>query len=221
MPSPKNINIVDVLHHDVYPRIETRNGGALSKASEGKTLLITGASKGIGRSIALLHAHTHPRSIIITARTASSLDLVATEIAAIDPKIRIIKASVDVDDATAVSAFFKDLREVEKVGRIDVLFNNAGYLEQDLSTWTSTINTNIIGVANFTHEFLRHNFAAVGGSPDGTTEGKNKQALKDVSVIVTSSAGALVSFPGFSAYQPTSKFFPACNYSSGADYRTL
>ncbi|KAF7973781.1 hypothetical protein HWV62_14258 [Athelia sp. TMB] len=225
MPAQKITDIVDVFHRDVYPRIDTRNGGALSKASEGKTLLITGGSKGIGRSIALLHAHTHPRSIIITARTMSSLDLVASEIAAIDPKIRVIKASVDVSDAAAVSAFFRDLREVEKVGRIDVLFNNAGALEprlpfaqQNLSAWTTTINANIIGVANFTHEFLRHNFTAVGGSSDGTTESNNKQALKDVTVIVTSSIAAILSSPGSSAYQTSSKFFSPYNCSSDADY---
>lgn len=49
MAKQVELNIVDVHRHDLYPRIETRNGGALAKASEGKTLLITGASKGVGR----------------------------------------------------------------------------------------------------------------------------------------------------------------------------
>ncbi|KAF7985981.1 hypothetical protein HWV62_41284 [Athelia sp. TMB] len=184
MPAQKITDIVDVFHRDLYPRIDTRNGGALSKASEGKTLLITGGSKGIGRSIALLHAYTHPRIIVITARTMSSLDLVASEIAAIDPRIRVIKASVDVSDAAAPRLPFA---------------------QQNLSAWTTTINANIVGVANFTHEFLRHNFIAVGGSPDGTTESNNKQALKDVTVIVTSSIAAILSSPGSSAYQTSSK----------------
>ncbi|KZP03961.1 NAD(P)-binding protein [Athelia psychrophila] len=204
-------NIVDVLRHDIYPRIETRNGGVLATASEGKTLLITGASKGVGRSIAIIHAHSHPRCIIITARSTAPLDAVASELIAIGSQIRIIKASLDVTDPVAVSTFFKNLREVERIGKIDVLFNNAGYLEpilpfaqQDLATWTKTITTNITGVANVTHEYLRHNFTAVGGYPDGTTEGKNKEALKDATVIITSSMGALHSMPGFSAYQPSS-----------------
>lgn len=61
-----------------------------------------------------------------------SLDSVASELAAIDSEIRIIKASVDVCDSQAVSAFFSNLWHVEKVGRIDVLFANAGYLEVGL-----------------------------------------------------------------------------------------
>lgn len=68
---------MDHLRHDFYPRIDTRDGGALTKACEGKTLIVTGASEGIGRvrlyhlpihlahfpsllrySIATIHAHT-------------------------------------------------------------------------------------------------------------------------------------------------------------------
>lgn len=220
--------IVEERHSDVYHRIETRNGGPLSNASNGKTLLITGASKGIGRSIAILHAHTHPRCIIITARSTGPLDAVATELEAIDPKINVIKASVDVGDIGAVKAFFQRLRNVEGVGKIDVLFNNAGYLEpvmpfaqQNLSTWTRTINTNLLGVANVTHEFLRHNFAAVGGSEDGTTEGLNKQALKDVSVIMTSSTGSNLMMPGFSGYMPTKTWLNRFTEFMDADYGTL
>lgn len=143
-------DIVPVARSDVYPRIETRNGGPLSSASEGKTLLITGASKGIGRvcvdlyhspwfylsviltlpqSIAIFHAHTHPKSIIITARSTGPLDAVAAELAAIDSNIKVVKASLDVGDADAVGVFFKNLRDIEGVGKIDVLFNNAGCLE--------------------------------------------------------------------------------------------
>lgn len=77
----------------------------------------------------MFHAYTRPRTIIIIARTIGQLDLVATEIAAIDSNIKVIKGSVDIMDLQAVNNFFTNLREVEKVGRVDVLFNNAGYLE--------------------------------------------------------------------------------------------
>lgn len=68
------------------------------------------------------------------ARTTDQLDSVASEIAAIDSNIKVIKGSVDVTDAQAVNTFFVNLREVEKVGRMDVPFNNAGYLEV-ISAW--------------------------------------------------------------------------------------
>ncbi|KZP23594.1 NAD(P)-binding protein [Athelia psychrophila] len=221
-------DIVQTERSDVYPRIETRNGGALSRVSEGKTLLITGASKGIGRSIAVLHAHTRPRSIILTARSIGPLDAVAAELEVIDSNIIVIKASLDVGDAGAVGLFFKHLKEVKGVGRIDVLFNNAGCLEpvlpfaqQDLSTWTTTLNTNMLGVANVTHGFLRHNFAAVGGSPDGTTAGLNSDALKGVSVIGTSSMGSNSTMPGFSGYMPSKTWMNRFFEFLDTDYGTL
>jgi NADP-dependent 3-hydroxy acid dehydrogenase YdfG len=83
----------------------------------------------IYQSIALLHALTHPKAIILLARNVEHLDSVASEISAIDSNIKVIKGSVDITDAQAVSTFFTNLRDNEKVGRLDVLFNNAGYLE--------------------------------------------------------------------------------------------
>jgi NADP-dependent 3-hydroxy acid dehydrogenase YdfG len=83
----------------------------------------------IYQSIGLLHAHTHPKAIILLARNAEHLDSVASEISAIDSNIKVIKGTVDITDARAVDAFFANLRDNEKVGRLDVLFNNAGYLE--------------------------------------------------------------------------------------------
>jgi len=159
-----------------------------------------------------LHAHTHPKAIILLARNAEHLDSVASEISAIDSNIKVIKGSVDITDAQAVSTFFTNLRDNEKVGRLDVLFNNAGYLEpcmpfaqQDMANWKRTIESNILGVGYVTHQFLRHNFAVVGGSPDGTTPGKNKEALHNVSVITTTSIGSFdYLLPGLSGYQ-TSK----------------
>lgn len=63
----------------------------------------------------------------------------------------------------------------------------------------------MLGVGNVTHAFLRHNFAAVGGNPDGTTAGLNSEALKGVSVICTSSIGSTYVLPGFvSRWQPIS-----------------
>ncbi|KZP08039.1 hypothetical protein FIBSPDRAFT_1052611 [Athelia psychrophila] len=194
-------NIVDLLRYDIYPRIDTRNGGALAKVSAGKTLIITGASEGIGRGIAIMHAHTHPQCIILTDRLAAPLDVVAFELATIDPEIRVIQASVDVSDYAAVGAFFAHLMQVENIGHIDVLFNTAGYLEQELSTCAKTISSYIIGVANVTNEFLRHNFAAAGGNPNGTTEHRNKEALEDTTVVITSSSsGPLDARPGLPAY---------------------
>lgn len=228
MPTRPVDHIVQPQWHDIYPRIDPRNGGPVRDASKDKILLITGASKGVGRSIALIHAHMKPSTIILTARSIEQLDLVASEIAAIDSNIKVIKASVDVTDAQAVSVFFTRLREVEKVGRIDVLFNNAGCLEpclpfaqQDITDWTRTVDTNITGVAYVTHQFLRHNFAVVGGSPNGLTKDKNKMALKNVSIITTSSVGAFLCVPGFSSYMPSKTWANRFTQFLDVEYGTL
>jgi hypothetical protein len=71
------------------------------------------------------------------------------------------------------------------------------FAQQDIANWTRSVETNIFGVGYVTHQFLRHNFTVVGGSPDGTTPGKNQEALHNVSVITTSSLGAIMCLPGF------------------------
>lgn len=74
-----------------------------------------------------------------------------------------------------------------------------------------------MGVAVVTHEFLRHNFAAVGGNPDGTTEEKNKKALKNATIIITSSIGAALTFPGCVSMQgPEFTAFTNLIYSKSA-----
>lgn len=49
MQGKEQIDIVPSQRHDIYPRIETRDNGPLNRASQGKVLLITGGSKGVGR----------------------------------------------------------------------------------------------------------------------------------------------------------------------------
>ncbi|KZP22860.1 hypothetical protein FIBSPDRAFT_952435 [Athelia psychrophila] len=173
-----------------------------------------------------MHAHTHPQCIILTDRLAAPLDAVAFELATIDAEIRVVQASVDVSDHTAVGAFFAHLMQVENIGRIDVLFNTAGYLEVRGSSHltgrlviyglTGTDPADFLLFFFSSRSFLparkqsavislgwpmRHNFAAAGGNPDGTTEHKNKQVSGDTAVVITSSAsGPLDARPGLSSY---------------------
>jgi 3-oxoacyl-[acyl-carrier protein] reductase len=94
----------------------------LQRRLNGKVALITGASKGIGKSIALAYAK-EGANLILTARTAHLLEQVASE-ARKNSQIKAVTVPGDVSRA-------QDVRKVvetamKSFGRIDVLLNNAG-----------------------------------------------------------------------------------------------
>ena len=87
----------------------------------GKTALITGGGRGIGRSIALAFAHQGAR-IAVAARTAEQVKEVAQEIGS-----GAIGLVCDVSDPESVTRMFADMRE--RLGEADILVNNAGIAE--------------------------------------------------------------------------------------------
>ena len=87
----------------------------------GKTVLITGASTGIGRALALELARTGAR-LALTARDAARLSATAAECAAHGAQVLSVPGDVAVEaDCRAAVA-----RTVERFGGLDVLVNNAG-----------------------------------------------------------------------------------------------
>lgn len=114
----------------------------------GKTILITGASSGIGRSAALLFAH-EGANVVITARRKPQLERVAEDITADGGNVLAMQA--DTTDAEemqrAVTA------AVEEWGRLDGALNNAGLsqgggrlAEVTDETFDSLLETNFKGV---------------------------------------------------------------------------
>jgi len=87
----------------------------------GKTALITGGGRGIGRSIALAFARQGAR-IAVAARTAEQVKEVAQEIGS-----GAIGLVCDVSDPESVTRMFADMRE--RLGEADILVNNAGIAE--------------------------------------------------------------------------------------------
>jgi NAD(P)-dependent dehydrogenase (short-subunit alcohol dehydrogenase family) len=84
---------------------------------DGKTALVTGAGRGIGRAVALALA-TAGADIILVSRTKSQLDEVAREIAQRGGEARVLP--FDVTDPAAMRTAFAS------VSRLDILVNNAG-----------------------------------------------------------------------------------------------
>ena len=120
------------------------------KLLEGKVALITGASRGIGKAIALKFAE---EGADIAYTDVKLSDETTAEIAALGVKVAAY---------TSNAADFADVHAtVEKVladfGRIDILVNNAGItrdglmLRMDEAQWDTVINVNLKSAYNFIH----------------------------------------------------------------------
>ena len=98
----------------------------MSKRLDGKTILITGASSGIGRSTAFEFARTSPQNLklILTARRIDSLNQIAAEIVQeVGAGVKVLPVQLDVSNAEDVRGFLSKLPAGFK--EIDVLVNNA------------------------------------------------------------------------------------------------
>ena len=108
---------------------------AMAKRLEGKTIVVTGASSGIGRSTAMEFARTVPRNLrlILTARRIDTLNEIAAEInKEVGEGVKVLTVKLDVSKLEEVRAFVGGLPE--EFREIDVLVNNAyGFLLPDFS----------------------------------------------------------------------------------------
>ena len=99
---------------------------AMSKRLEGKTIVITGASSGIGRSTAIEFARTSPNNLrlILTARRIDTLKQIAEEIKKeVGGGVKVLQFKLDVSSPEEVRSFVGDLPEEWR--EIVVLVNNA------------------------------------------------------------------------------------------------
>jgi len=117
---------------------------------EGRVAIVTGASQGIGRALAAGFAEAGA-SVLLAARTVSSLENVAREIAAQGGKA--LAVPTDVTDSGQVSRMVQ--RAVDEFGRIDVLVNCAGgagktpmvpLLDMTEDVWDAIVDFNLKGV---------------------------------------------------------------------------
>lgn len=97
------------------------------KSMEGKRILITGASKGLGRQLALDFAREGAEGLSLVARHADLLHQVREEIRIISPRTKVATLAADLSDAKAVERVAASTLS-EFQGRVDVLVNNASTL---------------------------------------------------------------------------------------------
>jgi len=123
---------------------------------EGKSALVTGSTRGIGKAIAEAILARGGR-VFITARAAADVQQTVASLLSEHPD-RVFGTACDVRDYSSVRAMFSDLRS--SMGSLDILVNNAGigsrsYVEKmSVEEWSATLETNLFGVFYCCHEAL-------------------------------------------------------------------
>ncbi|UJW76363.1 SDR family oxidoreductase [Rhizobium sp. SL42] len=179
----------------------------MSKNIEGKVVVITGASSGLGEATAR-HLAALGATVVLAARRTEMLDTIVADITASGGKAKAY--ATDVTKKEQVEALIKGA--VETFGRIDVLINNAGFMaiapmfEVKTEEWDRMIDINIKGVLYgiaaalpvFQAQQSGHviNISSVAGqkvfSPGGTVYSGTKFAVRAISEGLRHEVGAMI-----------------------------
>ncbi|KAI9716475.1 MAG: hypothetical protein M1812_005370 [Candelaria pacifica] len=186
-------SFTDTYHHKSYAAISPLNPHL---SLSGKNVLITGGGGGIGRALTTAFALAGASNIIITGRNTSPLE--ASRKAALEAKsaqqkdtnTQIHIFSADITDQAGIPQLFKTIEQT--IGNIDVLINNAGYLQSpslsvdmDIDDSWLGFEINVKGTMIMSKAFLKH-----------ITANKVKEPI----YINVTSAAALFTFPSGGAY---------------------
>ncbi|KAL4889455.1 hypothetical protein BDV59DRAFT_118231 [Aspergillus ambiguus] len=165
-PSPTFVSALSrptPFHPLVQPSALKRTmASAMAKRLEGKTVVITGASSGIGRSTAKEFARTAPKNLklVVTARRLDSLNQLAQEIKEeVGDGVKTLPVQLDVSDPAQVQKFVPSLPA--EFRDIDILVNNAGLVkgvakapEIDPEDINVMFQTNVNGLIGMTQAIL-------------------------------------------------------------------
>jgi 3-oxoacyl-[acyl-carrier protein] reductase len=157
----------------------------------GKVAIVTGASRGIGAAAAEAMAAAGA-AVMLTARDGALAAEVVGRITAAGGKAEAM--ACDVSDFVAVERLVA--RTVERLGRPDILINNAGVIEpialladSDPSAWARSIEINLIGAYNAVRAVLPAMLAASGGTIVNVSSGAALRPLEGWSAYCSGKAG--------------------------------
>lgn len=165
----------------------------------GKTALITGGSKGIGKSIALTFAN-QGADIVIASRSMTLLEEVTQKIYSAGGKCLPVEA--DVSNQADVIRLVEASRSA--FGKVDILVNNAGvskelpFMELSLSDWDQMLSINLMGVLYCIRAVL-----------------PKMRSRREGTIINIASAAGLRGLPGSSAYSASKAAVIALTQSLG------
>ncbi|MDX5348126.1 MAG: 3-oxoacyl-[acyl-carrier-protein] reductase [Hymenobacteraceae bacterium] len=136
------------------------------KLLEGKTALITGASKGIGRAIAQKFADMGAQVAFTYLSSVEKGQQLENELSAGGAKVKGFRS--DASDFAQAEQLVEDV--VKEFGKLDILVNNAGITKDGLlmrmseEQWDAVINVNLKSVFNLTKAATKHMMRAKSGS---------------------------------------------------------
>lgn len=160
---------------------------------ENKSVLITGASRGIGEACARLLAANN-MSLVLAARSISDITALAKELNPDGSRVIAIECDVSryEDLAKAVDS------AVTHFGKLDILINNAGLIEpiapiheSDPKQWSYVLDVNTKGVYYGIHAALKQMLPQGGGTIINVSSGAASSALEGWSHYCASKAAAL------------------------------
>ena len=124
--------------------------------SDRRTAIVTGAGTGIGRSVALALLR-EGYTVVLAGRRRQMLEETARQA---PPESHAIVAPADVADPSSVASLFRMTRDT--LGRLDLLFNNAGLAslsasieDVTLEQWKAVVDVNLTGAFLCTQEAFR------------------------------------------------------------------
>ncbi|MFI6604557.1 SDR family NAD(P)-dependent oxidoreductase [Nonomuraea sp. NPDC050536] len=125
---------------------------------DGRKALVTGASKGIGRAIALAYAEAGA-DVALVSRSAEALSEVAKEVEALGRQALVIPADLTDREAAAASV----QAAIEGLGHVDIVVNNAGgsnflveFKDLRLSGWDKLMRLNLDSAMTVCHAIAPH-----------------------------------------------------------------
>lgn len=128
----------------------------MNKLLDGKTAIVTGAGRGIGRAIAKELASCGANVVVNYITSAEPAQQLAEEIRALGPQALVVRA--DVTDYDQVGELVK--QTIETFGQIDILVNNAGITRDrtlknmSKQQWDEVVHVNLSGLFNCTKQVL-------------------------------------------------------------------
>lgn len=117
----------------------------------GRTALVTGSTRGIGRGIASRFA-AEGCNVVVNAPDASEVEHVRADLADSFPTVKIAGLAADVADETAVTRLFE--HTADRFGRLDILVNNAGvwqsvrFDQMESAEWNRVLDVHLHGFLN-------------------------------------------------------------------------
>ena len=166
---------------------------------DGKTSLVTGASRGIGAAVARALAR-QGSDLILTARDTGKLESVAADIRAMGKKARIIPT--DLSDADQLSDFL----ERSELQETDIFVNNAAFtyfkslLESDMRDFDELVSVNVRSAVSILNKVAKYMIEKKSGS-----------------IVIITSINALSALPSQALYSSTKAMLESLMKSAAAE----